>query len=103
MTGSITGTGNLIPKTIVKLYEVAVKALSTEPGLMKQAMELHRRVAEADWVIVKAGISGTKLALDRYVEKGLGGAVRSPLPQVNEGTEKLVEMLKEAWEYEQSL
>ncbi|KAJ9110193.1 hypothetical protein QFC20_003045 [Naganishia adeliensis] len=64
MTGSITGTGNIIPKTIVKLYNVAKKAIDTgDREAQAEALDLHRRVAAADWIVVKAGISGTKLAL----------------------------------------
>jgi dihydrodipicolinate synthase/N-acetylneuraminate lyase len=96
--------GNLIPKTIVKLYQTALRALTThDPESMTQTLDLHRRVAEADWIIVKAGISGTKLALDVYVEQGLGGVVRRPLPKVDQGVRELVDQLKGAWEFEQSL
>ena len=61
-TGCITGTGNVIPKTIVKLYNTAVEAIKTcDPKLFAQAQELQVLVAEADWCIVKAGIGGTKV------------------------------------------
>ena len=104
MTGSITGTGNLIPKTIVKLYDTAVEALKTgDAQQMATALDLHRRVAAADWLIVKAGISGTKLALDTYVEQGLGGVPRKPLPRSTDATRKIVEQLRSAYEFEQTL
>lgn len=61
-TGCITGTGNIIPKTIVKLYDTAIEALKTgDPKTMAQAQELQVLVAEADWCIIKAGIGGTKV------------------------------------------
>ena len=104
MTGSITGTGNLIPKTIVKLYDTAVEALRTgDAQQMATALDLHRRVAAADWLIVKAGISGTKLALDTYVEQGLGGVPRKPLPRSTDATMKIVEQLRSAYEFELTL
>ncbi|KAJ9109751.1 hypothetical protein QFC19_001981 [Naganishia cerealis] len=124
MTGSITGTGtwglfafqtklrdlssvrkgNIIPKTMVKLYNVGKRAIDTGDREAKdEALDLHRRVAAADWIVVKAGISGTKLALDTFVEKGLGGVPRKPLPRATEDTVKLVEDLRPFWEYESTL
>jgi len=70
---------------------------------MAETLDLHSRVAAADWLIVKAGISGTKLALDVYVQQGLGGVPRKPLPRATEATKKLVEELRSAWEFEQTL
>jgi hypothetical protein len=61
-------------------------------------------VSTADWIIVKAGIGGTKYALDSYVEKGLGGKPRQPLPPVDEATMRMVDSeLRATWEYEESL
>ena len=41
-TGCITGTGNIIPKLIVKLYNTAVKAIETnDPKLMQEAQRLQ--------------------------------------------------------------
>ena len=112
--GTITGTGNVIPKTIVHLFNLATKALSpqgTHADLV-EAQKVQDLVAQADWVIVKAGIAGTKYALTKFSDssaggvKGLdlGGRVRSPLPQVDEKTKKVVdEGMKEAVEFENSL
>lgn len=70
----------------------------TEPPLFKLS------VSSADWIIVKAGIGGTKYALDSFVEKGLGGVPRQPLPWVDEATKNMVDRdLRSVWEYEQSL
>lgn len=123
-TGCITGTGNIIPKTMVALYNASLKWLET--GDKKDLAEAQRlqdigtlrshhlclrhrltrsfTVSEADWVVVKSGIGGTKYALDSLVEKGLGGAARRPLPQATDAIKKMVdEGLKEAWALEQSL
>lgn len=90
--GCITGTGNLIPKTIVKLYDTIVTYLQTgELAKLQEAQELQDRVNEADWVIVKGGIGGTKYALDHFVQKGLGGRPRKPLPAADEATKTLIE------------
>jgi dihydrodipicolinate synthase/N-acetylneuraminate lyase len=41
-TGCITGTGNVFPKLIVKLYDTAVEALKTgDAETMKQALDLQ--------------------------------------------------------------
>jgi dihydrodipicolinate synthase/N-acetylneuraminate lyase len=101
-------SGNVIPKTMVKLYELTKKAIeSGTPADWDAALEVQDIVSEADWVIVKAGISGTKYALDTFCSEGgvkLGGLVRSPLPQTSEATKKLIdEGMKESIAYERSL
>lgn len=97
-------SGNIIPKTIVKLYDVAKKAIETgDRDAQAEALDLHRRVAAADWIVAKAGISGTKLALDTFVGKGMGGVPRKPLPRANDDTARLVEDLRPYWEFETSL
>lgn len=48
-------------------------------------------VSEADWVIVKAGIGGTKYALDKFVAPGLGGVPRKPLPIADDATRSLID------------
>ncbi|KAF7321887.1 Dihydrodipicolinate synthase [Mycena kentingensis (nom. inval.)] len=109
MSGCITGTGNVIPKTIVKLYDTAALALATNDGaLLEEARILQDLVTEADWAIVKAGIPGTKYAMDTYVEDEsgikLGGATRSPLLPTGAAVKTmLVGGLKRALAYENSL
>ncbi|KAJ7187890.1 putative dihydrodipicolinate synthase [Mycena filopes] len=105
-SGCITGTGNIIPKTIVALYDAALLALSptAPPSALDRARTLQDLVAEADWAVVKAGIGGTKYAMDAYVQEGLGGVPRSPLPAA--GTEikaLLAGGLKRALAFERSL
>ena len=61
-------------------------------------------VAEADWAIVKAGIGGTKYALNHFIEEGLGGVPRKPLQHANEEIKSMLEVkLQWALEYENSL
>ncbi|KAK9495386.1 hypothetical protein V1508DRAFT_186445 [Lipomyces doorenjongii] len=90
--GCITGTGNVFPKLIVSLYK-AVADFVADPTAEKlaRATELQDVVTEADWVIVKAGISGTKYALEKFIQPGLGGVTRSPLPAVDEGVKAMVD------------
>ncbi|KAJ7217707.1 putative dihydrodipicolinate synthase [Mycena pura] len=105
-SGCITGTGNIIPKTIVKLYDTAVAALA--PGgnaeQLDAARELQDLVTEADWAVVKAGIGGTKYAMDTYIQPGLGGVPRTPLPPPGPAIKSILATgLKRALAYENSL
>ncbi|KAJ7824670.1 dihydrodipicolinate synthase [Mycena olivaceomarginata] len=104
-SGCITGTGNIIPKTIVKLYDTAVSALATgDAAQLAAARALQDLVAEADWVVVKAGIGGTKYAMDAYVQEGLGGVPRAPLPHASTAIKTMLATgLKRAVAYENSL
>lgn len=71
---------------------------------MAAALEIQDIVTEADWVIVKAGIPGTKYALDSLVQNGLGGAARKPLPETSAAIKKMVdEGMARAMAYENSL
>ncbi|KAJ7495872.1 putative dihydrodipicolinate synthase [Mycena galericulata] len=104
-SGCITGTGNIIPKTIVKLYDTAVSALATgNIEELEAARKLQDLVAEADWAVVKSGIGGTKYAMDTYVQAGLGGVPRNPLPPADAAIQAMVASdLKRAIAYENSL
>lgn len=103
-TGCITGTGNVFPKTIARLYTQAVKGLAGDAAALKEAQALQDRVARSDFIIVKAGIQGTKHALDHFVQPGLGGSARLPLGKATPEVIKMVEEdLKEDWEFECTL
>ncbi|KAK7202375.1 dihydrodipicolinate synthase [Myxozyma melibiosi] len=103
--GCITGTGNVFPKLIVALFNAAQDYIAAPtPEKFVKVTSLQTIVSEADWVIVKAGISGTKYALNKYVKPGLGGVTRSPLPPVSDSVIALCdEGLKKAFEVENSL
>merc|ERR1711939_687329 len=104
-TGCITGTGNVFPKLIVKLYNTSVQAIKTgDPKLWQEANYLQGVVSRADWCIVKAGIGGTKYALDKHIEQGLGGYPRVPIPEADEAVMKMCDKdLQEAIAVEASL
>jgi hypothetical protein len=55
----ITGTGNIFPKTIARLYALAVKGLKGDAAALSEALVLQDRIARSDFIIVKAGIPGT--------------------------------------------
>jgi hypothetical protein len=55
-------------------------------------------------VVVKAGIGGTKYAMDAYVQEGLGGVPRAPLPHASTAIKAMLATgLKRAVAYENSL
>lgn len=61
-------------------------------------------VSNADWCIVKAGIGGTKYALDHFIQAGLGGVPRKPLPLADKACKAMVdEGMIESIAYENSL
>ncbi|KAK9454594.1 hypothetical protein V1511DRAFT_401397 [Dipodascopsis uninucleata] len=102
--GCITGTGNVFPKLIVKLYDAIVDYLAV-PTAEKLAVvqDLQQTVSFADWAIVKAGIPGTKYAMDK-IAPGLGGVCRSPLPPISPAVKALVDDdLAKAFDIEASL
>ncbi|GAA5908324.1 hypothetical protein JCM6882_006802 [Rhodosporidiobolus microsporus] len=101
--GGITGTANVAPKTCLKLYNETMAALSGSASI-SSAASLQSIVSRADWALQKAGISGTKYALDQL--RGYGGAPRRPILPYDtaEGKgEKLMQDLKEVLEVENSL
>jgi len=103
-SGCITGTSNIFPKTIARLYDLSKEALKTgDSGKMQEAMDFQDRVSAIDWVIVKAGIGGTKYMLNEYFQSNLGGTTRSPVPEADTAIKSMCDGLKEAVEFEKSL
>lgn len=95
-SGIITGLGNVVPKTCVKLFDLYAA------GKMDEAKKLQALVAGADWVVIQGGVVGTKVACDEFF--GYGGEARRPLPKATaEQKKKWVEGLRRAVEYENSL
>ncbi|ANB15655.1 hypothetical protein AWJ20_3293 [Sugiyamaella lignohabitans] len=68
--GVISGAANLIPKTIVSVYNSYVD------GDAEAAWEAQSKLSEADWALTKIGIWGSKEALQHY--QGYGSYMRSP-------------------------
>lgn len=59
MDRCITGTGGVIPKTVRKLYDLALSGLAGDAGALAEAMSVQDRVAAADWTLIKGGVQGT--------------------------------------------
>lgn len=114
-TGCITGTGNVFPKTVRRLYDQAVSGLKGDDVALTEAIALQDRsalaqieklmsVARSEFVLTKASIQGTKYAMDHFVEKGAGGVARLPLGVLTDALREMVENdLKEDWEFESTL
>lgn len=72
-SGIIAGLGNISPKTLVHLYDLA------EHGRITEARQVQVIVARGDWTAIQGGVVGTKSALNSYF--GYGGFSRRPLPR----------------------
>lgn len=95
-SGIITGLGNIVPKTCVRLFELYAQ------GKVEEAKRLQAVVARGDWAVIGGGVVGTKAGLESWY--GYGGIARRPLPRASlEETKKWREMLAEIVEYENSL
>jgi len=78
--GAITGLANVAPNAIVRLFQVTAAAVSN-PSHLPEAQRLQGIIANADFTIAKAGISGTKFLLNKLY--GYGGLPRKPLPPID--------------------
>ncbi|KAL4954491.1 hypothetical protein BDW69DRAFT_205175 [Aspergillus filifer] len=92
----LAGGANVLPKLCVKVFQL------WEQGKFTEAMEAQGLLSQADWVLTKAAIPGTKSAIQSYY--GYGGYPRRPLARLSEGQIKAVaDGIKEAMEVELSL
>ncbi len=88
--GVICGSGNIIPRTIVHLYNLAREAVAEKNWeKLQQAQELQAVVSHADWVMFKAGIPGTKCALQRWYYPV--GVCRMPLQPASKEVQSMLE------------
>ncbi|SNX86962.1 related to dihydrodipicolinate synthetase family protein [Melanopsichium pennsylvanicum] len=101
--GVIAGSGNIIPRTLVKLYNLIQQATHEKNWeKLQQAQQLQKLVSHADWVMFKSGIPGTKTALTRwYYEYGV---CRLPLQPATKEVQHMLETeLQDIIEFERSL
>ncbi|KAI0086157.1 hypothetical protein BDY19DRAFT_895175 [Irpex rosettiformis] len=99
--GCITGLANLFPHAIAKLYTLIASSHSSvsDPSTLEKAQQLQGIIANADYIIAKAGFTGTKAILEKL--RGYGGKPRRPLLLFGEveterlwGNEYIREMIK---------
>jgi dihydrodipicolinate synthase/N-acetylneuraminate lyase len=72
-SGAIAGLCNLVPKTVVKAYDLARSGADK-----KELTKIQKLMADADAIVTKTGvIAGTKYALEYFY--GYGGQGRRPI------------------------
>jgi len=87
--GCITGTGNVVPKVVAKLFNLCEEAAQTSsPEKLKEAIEFQKFVADVDFDISKTGITGTKYLITEHAGIGSYGFARLPLPKSTPAMEK---------------
>lgn len=74
-SGVIAGGANVFPKTCVQVWDLWAQ------GKVQEAIELQKVLSTGDWVLTKAAVPGTKVALQIYF--GYGGHPRRPLKRVS--------------------
>ncbi|MCJ1315766.1 hypothetical protein MMC15_001086 [Xylographa vitiligo] len=95
-SGIIAGGANVVPKTIVKVWNLWAQ------GRYEEAMKLQVVLSKGDWVLTKAAIPGTKQAIQ--VHFGYGGYPRRPLRRMaDEEVKVLAEGIAEVMKVENGL
>lgn len=92
----LAGGANVIPRLCVHVFNL------WSAGRLAEAMEVQQLLSEADWILTKSAIPGTKSALQSYF--GYGGYARRPLARLSEGEARgIADGIKEAVEAERKL
>ncbi|KAL4868847.1 hypothetical protein BDV12DRAFT_90626 [Aspergillus spectabilis] len=92
----LAGGANVIPKLCVQVFTL------WSEGKITEAIEAQGLLSQADWVLTKAAIPGTKSAIQSYY--GYGGYPRRPLGRLSDAQVKAVaDGIKEALDVELSL
>lgn len=95
-SGIIAGGANVIPKTIVKVWDLWAA------GKWEESMKLQEVLSQGDWVLTKGAIPGTKSAIQSFY--GYGGYPRRPLKRLSEAGIKGIEKgVAEVMEVERAL
>ncbi|KAG6105018.1 L-threo-3-deoxy-hexylosonate aldolase [Claviceps sp. LM219 group G6] len=95
-SGIIAGGANVMPKVCVRVWNLYGE------GKMEEAAELQRVLSRGDWPLTRAGVAGTKKAVEMYY--GYGGYPRRPLRMLDEAAwEAVREGIREVMEVEMSL
>jgi len=97
-SGAIAGLCNVVPKTVVRGYQLAQTGADA-----KELMRVQKLMSDADAVVGKTGvISGTKYALEYYFN--YGGEGRRPIQPPSQEIQRLAEEgFKAIVEYEATL
>jgi hypothetical protein len=74
---------------------------SSSATSLQEAQKLQFLISKADFIMAKAGISGTKGVLQSLY--GYGGSPRKPLPSYRGDVAKLIEEIKQLLDFENGL
>lgn len=92
----LAGGSNVVPRISVQVFSL------WSEGRLAEAMELQKVLSDADWILSKTSIPGTKSALQSY--HGYGGYPRRPLGRLDDvQAQDVAGKIKEAMQLEQSL
>lgn len=95
-SATLAGGANVIPRLCVHVFDL------WSQGRISEAVEAQGLLSQAEWVLTKTAIPGTKSALQSYY--GYGGLARRPLGRLSKEQAKAVEDgIREAMEVEKSL
>ncbi|KAA8908202.1 hypothetical protein FN846DRAFT_680214 [Sphaerosporella brunnea] len=95
-SGVIAGGANVAPKACVQVYRLFAE------GKLEEARQAQLKLSKGDWILSKAGIPGTKSAIQSYF--GYGGYPRAPLSRISEAqVQQIKDDIKELMEWEMSL
>ncbi|BCR85722.1 dihydrodipicolinate synthase family protein [Aspergillus chevalieri] len=95
-SATLAGGANVIPRLCVHVFNL------WSQGRLSEAVEAQGLLSQAEWVLTKTAIPGTKSALQSYY--GYGGFARRPLGRLSDEQVKAVEDgIREAMEVERSL
>lgn len=92
----LAGSSNVIPRLSVHVFNL------WNEGRLDEAIQVQGLLSDADWVLTKYGVAGTKSALQSLY--GYGGYARRPLGRLSKEQEKaIVDGTKDAMELERKL
>jgi L-threo-3-deoxy-hexylosonate aldolase len=95
-SGIIAGGANVLPKTIVKVWNLWAE------GKYEESLQMQKILSKGDWVLTKSAIPGTKSGIQSYY--GYGAYPRRPLKKLTESQVRAVkEGIREVMELENSL
>ena len=76
--GTIDGSAGFFPKSVVRLYELSTKEITTREEI-KEARELQYKISSVEELVVKYGTIGIKEATSRILGLGDRDGTRLPL------------------------
>lgn len=92
----LAGGANVVPRLCVRIFNLWAE------GKLAEAMQAQQQLSDADWVLTKAAIPGTKSAIQSYY--GYGGYPRRPLARLSDAQARTIaDKIKGALEFELSL